>query len=697
VLYLAIPAHNEVATIGVLLWRLRTVLAEFPREYEVVVYDDASTDDTAAVAEQYERAMPVSVLRGRSRLGYAGAVDALLRHVATLTRYPRRDAVLLLQGDFTDPPVIVPEFARRFEGGADLVVGERLTVADAPTAVKRLFKYGHWAMRPFVKVSGVADLTASMRLVRISALREAIRVAGSSPLVSGDSWTANADLLLRLAPHARRVESVPMEPTFGVRMRDTRRAAMADTMSALKWAWASRGRRAVVGSSPAETGPDERRPPRQGGKRRDEPELSVERIREKVRERDGSSGIDGEAPDVRRGRRDRGERAERGERTARAERPGRGDRVREAREPRDVREPREPRESRESREPRDVREPREPRESREPREPRESREPRERTRSARAVRTAEGRTGAPREADATRPARKREEPRSPYADPTGSLDDPFAAPVRREAPGANDPGETPSPQAVPPAFGAARPPADATPDETVSDEPAVLRNSDAAGPKAAPQPGGVDEPGNVDGEGDSDSDSDSDRDRDRDRESDGDGETERDADGQPRRKRRRNRRSRRGRRRKNGEVAGEGEEGGNGDEHAPTGEEAGSVNGLESSRSDETVRFSPGDHIDGEPVAPRRQRRHAAPVEGDEAGAHATDGFDEGDDADEGDDEVAGVESMSEGAPRPRRRGRRGRRGGARRSRGRKDGGDGKGSRPPGDDDGGDRAAGGND
>ncbi|MFN5583006.1 glycosyltransferase family 2 protein, partial [Gemmatimonas sp.] len=301
VLYLAIPAHNEVATIGVLLWRLRTVLAEFPREYEVVVYDDASTDDTATVAEQYERAMPVSVLRGTSRLGYAGAVDALLRHIAAQTRYPRRDAVLLLQGDFTDPPGIVPEFARRFEGGADLVVGERLTVADAPKAVKRLFTYAHWAMRAFVKVEGVKDLTASMRLVRISALREAIREAGSAPLVSGDSWTANTDLLLRLAPHARRVESVPMEPTFGVRMRDTRRVALSDTMGALKWAWGARGRRAVVGSSSTEPAGDERRP-RNGSRRRDEPELSVERLREKVRDRDGSSGIDGEPQDARRRR-----------------------------------------------------------------------------------------------------------------------------------------------------------------------------------------------------------------------------------------------------------------------------------------------------------------------------------------------------------------------------------------------------------
>lgn len=235
-LYLAIPAHNEVATIGVLLWRLRTVLAEFPREYEVVVYDDASTDETAAVAAQYEQAMPVRVLRGRQHLGYAGATEALLRHIASATRYPRRDAVLLLQGDFTDPPVMVPEFARRFEGGADLVVGERTVLADAPVPVKRLFRAAQWAMRPFVRVAQVRDLTASMRLVRIAVLRDALRAAEDGSFLKGDTWTANTDLLLRLAPYARRVESVPMEPTYGVRMRETRRVAMRDGLAALKWA-----------------------------------------------------------------------------------------------------------------------------------------------------------------------------------------------------------------------------------------------------------------------------------------------------------------------------------------------------------------------------------------------------------------------------------------------------------------------------
>jgi len=633
VLYLAIPAHNEVATIGVLLWRLRTVLAEFPREYEVVVYDDASTDETAEVAAQYERAMPVTVLRGKSRLGYAGAVDALLRHVATRTRYPRRDAVLLMQGDFTDPPGIVPEFARRFEGGADLVVGERLTVADAPTAVKRLFKYGHWAMRAFVKVEGAADLTASMRLVRISALREAIRVAGSAPLVSGDSWTANADLLIRLAPHARRVENVPMEPTFGVRMRETRRVALADTISMLKWAWAARGRRAVVGSSPAETGNDDRRGSRQQGRRREEPELSVERLREKVRERDGSTGIDGEQQDPRRGRRrrERPEGEERSERPARAERAERSERPERAE-----------------------------RTERTERTERPERKPRERTRTPRSER--QPRDARPDGPSEPRPSRRREEPRSPFNDPTLELDDPFAAPAaRRDAPRVDErapladrsaPPETPS--AEPPAPPAARAP---FPPMDQDDDDLPLPSTAITGSESLIGDGDTDAAPEADATNDAAS-------------NDSDPVIGDEEEG-PRRKRRRNRRSRRGRRRKAPGGA-EGETEGGEDDAADdqdVGDESPEAGIDTPAPRAPRVRFTQADHIDGEPVAAPR-------TEADD---------DAGDDGDGDDDDLAGgVESMDDGAQRPRRRGRRGRRGGARRSRGRRDKGE-AGPAPDGD------------
>ena len=43
-IYVCIPAHNEASTIGVLLWKIRKVMLEFGREYEVLILDDASTD-----------------------------------------------------------------------------------------------------------------------------------------------------------------------------------------------------------------------------------------------------------------------------------------------------------------------------------------------------------------------------------------------------------------------------------------------------------------------------------------------------------------------------------------------------------------------------------------------------------------------------------------------------------------------------
>lgn len=251
-LYLAIPAHNEAATIGVLLWRLRTVLAEFPREYEAVVYDDASDDSTSEILESYARVMPLTVLRGERKVGYAGAVDALVRHVSRHTRYPRRDAMLLLQGDFTDSPSLVPEFVKRFEGGTDFVVGERGNAVrrKAPTPVRRLMRAEPWLLRFFVKAEGIRDLTSSYRLVRISVLRDLLRTVGDAAVCVGDPRTANADFLMRVVPLARRVEALPVEPTWDVRLRETRVDAIADGMNLLKWAWRSRGKKAVPSTAP---------------------------------------------------------------------------------------------------------------------------------------------------------------------------------------------------------------------------------------------------------------------------------------------------------------------------------------------------------------------------------------------------------------------------------------------------------------
>ena len=45
-LYICIPTYDEAPTIGVLLWKIRKVFQEYSREYEILVFNDASTDAT---------------------------------------------------------------------------------------------------------------------------------------------------------------------------------------------------------------------------------------------------------------------------------------------------------------------------------------------------------------------------------------------------------------------------------------------------------------------------------------------------------------------------------------------------------------------------------------------------------------------------------------------------------------------------
>jgi glycosyltransferase involved in cell wall biosynthesis len=247
-LYICIPVYNEAPTVGLVLWRLRKVFQDYARDYEVVVYDDGSTDSTRETLEGYADALPLTIIHGSEHRGYAHALDALARAVSAKTRYPRRDGLILMQGDFTDQPEHLPELIKRFEGGADIVVGEREPSATAPTPVRRLRWASAWLGRFLVAVPGITDPFGSLRLYRISLVRDALK-AGTAPLAEGAGWAANADLLVRLAAHARRIETVAVSQRFDLRPRETRVRPWADALALVK-----HGRRSLPAPAPAKVG-----------------------------------------------------------------------------------------------------------------------------------------------------------------------------------------------------------------------------------------------------------------------------------------------------------------------------------------------------------------------------------------------------------------------------------------------------------
>jgi hypothetical protein len=101
-------------------------------------------------------------------------------------------------------------------------------------------------VRAFVKVPGVGDPFSAFRLYRISVLRDAIKARGpDKPLVTQDGWAANAELLLRTAPLARRVETVSLAPRYDLRQRESRVRPFADALRLYRFGRAARALQAA--------------------------------------------------------------------------------------------------------------------------------------------------------------------------------------------------------------------------------------------------------------------------------------------------------------------------------------------------------------------------------------------------------------------------------------------------------------------
>lgn len=236
-IYLCIPSYNEAETIGLVLWKVRKVFEEFPREYRILVADDGSTDRTAELLESYAGVLPLAVIRSESRRGYARTVEALLARALELTDRPKRDSAILMHADFAHGPHYLPDFIRRLESGADLVLGEATRLTGEPRPLRRLAR--RWASRLLkrgIRIPGVRDLVSGYLAVRLAVLRAAFQ--GSAPRLAGEGWAARAELAGRAAGYARRIETLPIEERYDLRRRETR----LQPWNALREAWRAGGR-----------------------------------------------------------------------------------------------------------------------------------------------------------------------------------------------------------------------------------------------------------------------------------------------------------------------------------------------------------------------------------------------------------------------------------------------------------------------
>lgn len=221
--YVCIPVHDEARTVGVLLWKIRKVMASFGRDYRIVVLDDASTDGTAATLDRYRTSLPLTVMSSGERLGYARSVERLLRKAVELAPYPKRDCAVVLQADFTEDPADLEGLVKSLEGGADIVAGTEVRNGDHHPRGMRVARWiAPVVMGRAYRDAPVSDPLCGYRAYRIIVLKKALRDEPDTIARKDVPWAANVELLGALAPHARRIEEAPLKLRYDLRTRESR-------------------------------------------------------------------------------------------------------------------------------------------------------------------------------------------------------------------------------------------------------------------------------------------------------------------------------------------------------------------------------------------------------------------------------------------------------------------------------------------
>jgi dolichol-phosphate mannosyltransferase len=113
------PIFNESGNIPELYQRLNDVLGSTGEDWEIILVDDGSTDDSADLIREYaerdDRVKPVIFARN---FGHQIAVTAGLD-------YSRGDAVVIIDSDLQDPPEVILDLITKWKEGYEVVYAIR--------------------------------------------------------------------------------------------------------------------------------------------------------------------------------------------------------------------------------------------------------------------------------------------------------------------------------------------------------------------------------------------------------------------------------------------------------------------------------------------------------------------------------------------------------------------------------------------
>lgn len=169
-----VPIFNEEELVSKFHEAVANALNQTGEDWEVVYVNDGSKDASLGLLRELQTFDPGVVVVDLSRnWGHMGALSAGLQTA-------RGDAIILMDGDFQDPPEVLPELIKSWRNGAQVVTAVRRSREESRKILAKLFPLfyrvlGALSDYPIPLNAGIFGLMDRQTVDSVNSLREGNR------------------------------------------------------------------------------------------------------------------------------------------------------------------------------------------------------------------------------------------------------------------------------------------------------------------------------------------------------------------------------------------------------------------------------------------------------------------------------------------------------------------------------------------
>lgn len=238
-IWILLPAFNEVASLPRLLPKIATHMATMGKEYRVVVVDDGSTDGTGELLEEYKVQLPLEVITHTINRGLGETERDGFEYVAR--NGSATDILIRLDCDDSHEPEYITRLIAKMDEGFDVVNTSRFQPGGDQKGVNGYRAFISYAANLFMRIvfsiDGVRDYSCGFRGYRVGLIQDAIAIYGNNFMqLRGLGFTSTLETIVKLRLLGSRFSEVPFVLRYDQKASESKMVSSITTLGYLTMA-----------------------------------------------------------------------------------------------------------------------------------------------------------------------------------------------------------------------------------------------------------------------------------------------------------------------------------------------------------------------------------------------------------------------------------------------------------------------------